>query len=875
MHFTKVLNTALLLCLFLPVSVCGADTMRVGHPSLSHMPYAVQSPHTASELVAIGWRFYNNRKYQEAERFFNAALQAGPTGNSTFSVLIGLGYTELRLKNFMRALEYFQRAKAYASSNLTKDPHRADEGIFLAALSLGRHRMAHKLLEDHRHEPWTDRYLRPDMEIPLCIKAGDLQGAADLVKRYAGTSQISDNKNNREIYHSLLRFLAHHKVYTPIVCKEMLKADLGQGQVMSCIHGLRHEYPQEYPALMRMARDRHPRWFSKVKKENRPQKIVENTDQSSRLAGLAFDRKNYSKALEICSRAVARHGESHDLIAMAAWSSYHLGKWALAESWFRKGLRLKKNDSSMLSGLCWSLIKQGKCRECTELLKKQDVKGHRELAEPLVQSVVCQATELYQNKNYEQAARWFDYLFKLSPKTGQGLIEMAAWSYYRAERWKDAADTFSRLLETDTRQDWIDARARALAMQGRYPEVVSLYEKYHGNNCVSGDLSRFLKATGMDSRRICMATGCENYLSAGMGYRYRSGDSGQGRLDDWTFPALYARYRLSESVRMEARAAMRYVSNHRHNDTFSDAYLSLLYEPVPRIHLFAGAGLTGIRALTGTRPVWHAGVTADTHAGNFALTGYRSSVDDSLLSIAGMKAWHNKGTACSDTHRTSQCEYDEFGGVSRTGAYVSWAETLGAVDMNALLDFEQITGNRVRRNHRYLANFSAGTSLPVPAGLKDRIQPLWAGIYATWFRYERNLNYYTFGNGGYFSPRSFIASGPVINIRTVEGRCFIASFDASAGYINYIEDDGWQYPIDEGRERGYRYDGRSLNLLGFGIHGRGAYRMNRHLAIEARGGVDRSADFTQWGVSIALIIYPDRIAGLFFSGLPDQAPWLP
>jgi hypothetical protein len=81
--------------------------------------------------------------------------------------------------------------------------------------------------------------------------------------------------------------------------------------------------------------------------------------------------------------------------------------------------------------------------------------------------------------------------------------------------------------------------------------------------------------------------------------------------------------------------------------------------------------------------------------------------------------------------------------------------------------------------------------------------------------------------------------------------------------------------MEKGDARGCWYNGRSLNLLGYSVHGRSAWRLNRYVAIEARGGVDRSASFTEWGAALNLIIYPDRVAGLFFQGLPDVVPWLP
>ncbi len=758
---------------------------------------------------------------------------------------------------------------------------KAREGLFLSKMNGGDAKQAWRLLNSNRDSAYKKKYRRPDIEIPLCIKAGDVKGGIMLLEKYYNSPETRKDRKKGQIYRSLLQFLSEKKAASGLLCNEMLENRLPRSDVMACINRLKTVDSHAFKQVSRRVKRLHPAWFNK-QPSRRPKTVI--ADPDALLAFKAFENKDYSSALDLSIRALEQQNEKRsDLITVAAWSAFHLDKWSEAEKWFKAGLSLDSHNEDMLAGLCWSLIRQDKCAECAQFLSASQRSLSVSLKKPMLEASRCAGMKEYNSKKWGDAVHWFETFLEISPHDTD-IQEMLAWSYYKAERWDDAERIFRNLLAQDTRKEWITAEARCLKMQGREQELKEIFDRYYQDSCRSGQLSEFLYAAGIEYDNVCRFAGCENYLAAGIRYRNRSGDFGQGRLDDWYLPALYARKRLSNRIVFMADGGLRHVSNHRHSDDFKDAYFSFLFQESDTLNLFAGAGFTGSGSLIGPRSLWHAGGSVNTDKGRFTLTAYRSTVDDSLLSISGSKAGHNNGIVCSESDckcDSEHCKWNqpgackEFGGVSRTGAYIEWSGNAGRVNLNALLDFEELTGTKVRRNHKYLANFSAGSSFAVPYGYRHLLQPIWAGMYATWFRYERNLNYYTCGNGGYFSPRSFIGAGPVINIRTVEGKCWIASLDMSASVVNYIEDDGWQYPNRHGNSRGCQYDGRSLNLIGYGVHGRGAWRLNSYMAIEARGGVERGADFTEWGAALNLIIYPDKVAGMFFQGLPEMMPWLP
>lgn len=120
---------------------------------------------------------------------------------------------------------------------------------------------------------------------------------------------------------------------------------------------------------------------------------------------------------------------------------------------------------------------------------------------------------------------------------------------------------------------------------------------------------------------------------------------------------------------------------------------------------------------------------------NMKLEASRRAVTDSVLSYAGV---------------TDPITGTTWGGVIRNGgeAIVSYDDqTLGIYTKFA---YGYYTGNNVPTNQSY--EFTSGAYFrPV----KDENQELKVGISATYLSYNQNLSYFTFGQGGYFSPQSF------------------------------------------------------------------------------------------------------------------------
>lgn len=244
-------------------------------------------------------------------------------------------------------------------------------------------------------------------------------------------------------------------------------------------------------------------------------------------------------------------------------------------------------------------------------------------------------------------------------------------------------------------------------------------------------------------------------VDAGLGFRGRSGESGLGRLTELNVP-LKARIPVgnaalvpqlmpvtvdSGSIAADPSTLSRYGAN---------AIVGLAGVLAPNsaraTGVAFGMGLEWGRlsADVGSTPLGFpianivGGIAWNQPLGdkmNIKLEASRRPVTDSVLSYAGV----------SDpiTGLT-------WGAVVRNGgeAIVSYDDT--SLGIYSKFAYGYYTGSNVPANQSY--EFTAGAYY---RPIKDENQELKIGISATYLSYNQNLSYFTYGQGGYFSPQSF------------------------------------------------------------------------------------------------------------------------
>ncbi|MFT4047310.1 MAG: cellulose synthase subunit BcsC-related outer membrane protein, partial [Solimonas sp.] len=221
----------------------------------------------------------------------------------------------------------------------------------------------------------------------------------------------------------------------------------------------------------------------------------------------------------------------------------------------------------------------------------------------------------------------------------------------------------------------------------------------------------------------------------------------------------------------------------------------------------------------------------------------RRAVTDSLLSYAGA--------------------YDpltgrDWGGLTRTGGRIDAAYDFGNFGLYGNGAYYSITGRNVEQN----SEFDLGGGLFLRAYQRGS-QTLTVGLNLTTFSYDNNLRYYTFGQGGYFSPKFFGAVTLPVSFTGTWGALSYRA-DLALGIQSFRENSSALYPNNANLQAElvdnldvYESDYEDLDLdsayyssqknsgLAYRLGGAVQYRVNDRFHLGGSLGVDNARDYQE------------------------------
>lgn len=215
----------------------------------------------------------------------------------------------------------------------------------------------------------------------------------------------------------------------------------------------------------------------------------------------------------------------------------------------------------------------------------------------------------------------------------------------------------------------------------------------------------------------------------------------------------------------------------------------------------------------------------------------RRTVSDSYLSYAGARdsiyglTWG--GVTRNGLHLDASYDGEDGGVYASTGAY-------------------SLTGQNVAKNSMFELG---GGAYWRAYRSKDTI--LTAGLNLTSMFYNKNLRYFSYGQGGYFSPKSYVAVGVPLEVAGRKGR-LAYQLGTSIGVQHFTEGSSAYYP-NGGTDQAdlelfaaanptlniqTTYPGQTRTGLQFKLMGALEYQLNPHLFVGGRLSADNSGDFT-------------------------------
>ncbi|WP_407944735.1 cellulose biosynthesis protein BcsC [Pantoea latae] len=218
------------------------------------------------------------------------------------------------------------------------------------------------------------------------------------------------------------------------------------------------------------------------------------------------------------------------------------------------------------------------------------------------------------------------------------------------------------------------------------------------------------------------------------------------------------------------------------------------------------------------------------------LTGERRAMTDSLLSYVGVQ---DKSSGKS------------WGRVTKNGG-------------NALLSYDNGDAGFYVGGGAYSyigENVASNNSLNATAGAYVRPfhsddRELKVGMSLSWMDFSKNLSYFSYGQGGYFSPQNYAAvSFPIDFTRKFDD--LSVKIGGSVGYQSYSQDRSAYFPNDpslqsqlesyaaSGAVQSAYYSGDSKNGIGYNLHAGADYKVNKEVTIGGQLGYDTFGDYNE------------------------------
>jgi tetratricopeptide (TPR) repeat protein len=212
----------------------------------------------------------------------------------------------------------------------------------------------------------------------------------------------------------------------------------------------------------------------------------------------------------------------------------------------------------------------------------------------------------------------------------------------------------------------------------------------------------------------------------------------------------------------------------------------------------------------------------------------RDNVKDTLLSYAGSKD-PASGSIWGGVIANSGIVQGNWGGADR-GFYGSFG-------------YQYLTGTNVATNTRVDGNVGAYWKI-----YSRSYGSLTVGANVFGMGYTKNLRYFTFGQGGYFSPQEYLLINAPIRWVGRYKRNFEYSITGSLGAQQFREDASPFFPTNPGLQSkaGPYYSGQSVSGANYNIEFRGSYHLPGNWYLSAFMDLNNARDYNQQVIGFTL-----------------------
>lgn len=219
-----------------------------------------------------------------------------------------------------------------------------------------------------------------------------------------------------------------------------------------------------------------------------------------------------------------------------------------------------------------------------------------------------------------------------------------------------------------------------------------------------------------------------------------------------------------------------------------------------------------------------------------AMTAERRPVTDSLLSYVGA---------------TDRISGKQWGAVTKNGGGLNLSYDDGDAGLYAGVNYYNYLGDNVPSNGSITSSVGAYIR---PYRYDDR--ELKAGVNISYMNFSKNLSYFSFGQGGYFSPQDYVSVSFPVEYSQHYGN-WNYKLGGAVGYQSYSQDESKYFPnnpelqaqleqyVRDGYSTESHYAAQSKNGIGYNFKADGSYNLQKNMQIGGQVGYDTFGDYSE------------------------------
>lgn len=601
---------------------------------------------------------------------------------------------------------------------------------------------------------------------------------------------------------------------------------------------------------------------------------------------------------------------------LAGWIAHAQHDRSEAQSWFETALTFSPENADAKLGLAQVRIEAHDYDAARSLLDEPALRSDPRARQERAQIALARANDAYAGHRYGDALKWLDAAGR-EGLPGADTAALRGWTLYALGDYERAAAAFRTSYDTHHDDDSAEGLAMSIhAMHERgaqsgeqrptgdgridaYLDGLDAQAFYYRKQFVAAHAALRDAATGgADPQRIARdvpadLTGIDApSLTGGLTWSDHIGAAGQGRLDT-IGPALRSTwFHDTTQLSLQYRQSLINAGTASFDQTapgLLDTLPSRFPDPAERqrranaIRGTLVGGSTRAEDLQATVATstrignadpfdWRFTVGATQGApsgfqangsasvgqqaawGMWSLYGSHQSVRDSLLSWRGMTVTL-PGTV--DSVRWGAVSSTSGGGQLRWQFAPRW-------NVSAAVEGKWLTGTNVLGNEGMSADVSAAYDVHARGFDYFNVGPA-----VHFLSYRRNENFYTVGQGGYYSPQYSVSAGATLQWLTQEGRNWQIRGSIETGWNDTLAHTESCFPFS------------TIGLTCAGSHDHGPYGSTELAAVaklssRVQIGALASANITpgrdkQFGAAIFVRYFFEPRAAVFSSDLPSSA----